>query len=84
MFVFQFFSHSSKMLTNSFHCSFVAAPWVFTIGYNFIKGIITKKTLEKIHIFGTHRDEWMAELRHKFPESSIIPELTSDVNGNQR
>ncbi|CAL8144969.1 unnamed protein product [Orchesella dallaii] len=61
----------------------INAPWVFTLGFNFIKGIITRKTMEKIKILGCHKDEWMAELQSKMPNSSIAPELApKDVNGN--
>jgi len=60
----------------------INAPWVFTIGFNFIKGIITRKTMAKLQIFGSNRDQWLGELLGKFPSESIIPELVKDVNGN--
>jgi len=60
----------------------INAPWVFTLGYNFIKGIITRETQEKIRIFGCNKDEWMPILHQKFPKESILPELVRDLNGN--
>ncbi|ODM90631.1 SEC14-like protein 4 [Orchesella cincta] len=61
----------------------INAPWVFTLGFNFIKGIITRKTMEKIKIIGCNKNEWMAELQRKLPNSSIVPELAPrDENGN--
>lgn len=60
----------------------LTAPWMFTMGWSFLKPIITRRTMEKISIFGCNKQEWMAELLHQVSEESILPEMLKDCNGN--
>ncbi len=61
---------------------FLTAPWMFTMGWSFLKPIITRRTMEKITIFGCNKQEWMAELLNQIPEDNLLPEMMKDCNGN--
>ncbi|CAG7732234.1 unnamed protein product [Allacma fusca] len=45
----------------------INAPWFFSIFFKVIRPFCSPKTLEKIHILGSNREEWVPLIRNSFP-----------------
>jgi len=49
----------------------VNATWIFNIGFNFIKPILSARTLAKLNVYGSDRKIWLPALRAAVPDSAI-------------
>jgi hypothetical protein len=45
----------------------INAPWYFSMFFKVISPFCSPKTLKKIHILGTNREEWVPLIRNTFP-----------------
>jgi len=72
MVLYRFFqlleSNFPETLTQVF---IVNVPWIFTLAFNFFKPILSKRTLEKVQIYGGPQKTWLPILSSKMPREAI-------------
>ncbi|CAL8144972.1 unnamed protein product [Orchesella dallaii] len=61
----------------------MVTPWVFSVVWNFVKGVFSEKTRDKIKIYNTsNKAEWFSDISSMVPRESIPPEYQLDIYTN--
>ncbi|CAG7732232.1 unnamed protein product [Allacma fusca] len=58
------------------------APWFFSVFFKVARPFLSEKTLKKIHVFGSNREEWMGFLKQVVPDD-VLPAAYGGSNSNQ-
>jgi len=62
------------MIATVLNMNSYVAPWVFTIAFNFIKPILSQRTLDKIQVFGSDKSQYVPRLQELCEDSVIVPQ----------